>query len=168
MLSASDQPAPIPRKKGRPTKFTPEIVRKFLRNISRGMTNYAAALLAGTSQGKVHDWMAKGREATSGPFYEFWKAYNRAKARSQAKMVVAIQRAGRQDWRALAWLLERQFPQDFALKQVIQQTDAEGNTVQNATSFQIVFSLHEPRSQDAPIPTEAEQSATRQARFSNS
>lgn len=108
----------------RPTKLTPHIQAKVVLAIRGG--NYAeiAARLAGIDEATYYRWMARGKaeedrlaerssrkmRETERPFCEFRKAVMEADAAAEAQAAAAIMVAGKKDWKAHAWLLERRHP----------------------------------------------------------
>lgn len=102
---------------GRPSKL-PKCSARFLKHIETGHPIAAAAALSGLAQSTVFAWLAAGKKTKTGDFPEFLEAFTRARGKAQGKMVEQIRKAGREDWRAIGWLLERMFPEQFSLKQL--------------------------------------------------
>ena len=59
---------------GRKTKLTPERQEKILECVRLGMSNKAAAQVAGISEKTLYNWIECGEKDTSGPFFEFLKS----------------------------------------------------------------------------------------------
>lgn len=101
----------MPRKKkramGRPSKYSPVVVRKICRAIARGCNRHTAAGLAGVSGRALFEWLNK--------FSEFADAVERADSKFKAGRIRLICKAGKssRNWTANAWLLERKFPEEF-------------------------------------------------------
>ena len=51
------------------------------------------------------------------PFVDFFDAVTRARAQAEPEIVSRIKELGENDWRALAWLLERRFSGRWANRQ---------------------------------------------------
>jgi hypothetical protein len=108
--------------RGRPTKRTGETEKKILDSIARGVPLKTAAALAGVGETTLHEWRKLD------PAFD--KAVARAEAQPIAESVDTIRRAGKNDWRANTWWLERLHPKLFAPAQVqfSQQVHLENNT----------------------------------------
>ncbi len=65
----------------RPSKFTPDRVTAFIDAITKGHGVRSAAALAGVSDGVIFKWLRKGREASSGAFFQFVQQYEAAQAK---------------------------------------------------------------------------------------
>ena len=89
----------MPRKPGRPTKYTPERVERILEAIRKGNTRDTAAKLAGVSATQMYEWMNKHPE--------FAEAIEKADAEAEGFYVGIIERAAAKSWQAAAWWLER-------------------------------------------------------------
>lgn len=105
-----------PKKKrtaGRPSKKIPKYIDPLLANLREGMSLEAAASLAGLHRRTVEKWR-KDDEAFN---EEFQAAIDFA----EAVMIADIKRLGNEkaDWRAIAWILERRFPERWSLKKEI-------------------------------------------------
>ena len=129
---------------GRPTKFTPEIQQRLVQAIRAFATYKVAAEYAGISYRIFCYWMARGRAARSGPYFQFWQAIDTASAQAEvesigliyaasrpqviqrvtttrvdstgAEIVETTEKYNRGDWRARAWLLEFCHPERWSLK----------------------------------------------------
>jgi hypothetical protein len=98
----------------RPTEPTPEFQERFLAALRRTVYVETAAELAGVDAATLRRWLAHGRRQPNGPFGAFLLAVNKALADQEVEILEAVQSAGSEDWRALAWLLERRFPRRWA------------------------------------------------------
>jgi hypothetical protein len=94
----------------RPTKLTPETQARIIQALEAGNYFETACGYAGIHQATGYAWMAKGREATSGVYREFYEAVEKATANAEAGMVAIIKLASRDTWQAAAWWLERRAP----------------------------------------------------------
>lgn len=77
---------------------------------STSCTVEGAAAAVGIHVSTLHDWQARGLVEESGRFHEFSKALACARAKSEASLAAMVAQAGKTDWRAAAWILERRFP----------------------------------------------------------
>jgi hypothetical protein len=128
---AKKEPAKKPAKKtaGRPTALLEEVKEQTLLDYIRIGTPIRKAVTAsGIAEKTFYNWMARGmaeRErlslvpnAKENPteviFLQFLQRVEQARAEAITKKVAVIAKAGNDgDWRAAAWYLERQVPEDF-------------------------------------------------------
>lgn len=121
----------------------PRIAEAIVEAVEAGVPVGAAARAAGIPKQTVSAWLARGSREQRGPFRDFADSVARARARATARNLVELRRAARggqilqrltetiehengsvttktterwtaPDWRANAWWLERQFPEEFA------------------------------------------------------
>ena len=95
----------------KPTVKTPENQEIILEAIRRGASLTIAADCAGIDPSTLYVWK---RESP-----EFRASLSRARSVHAQKCLDRI--CGSEDWRAAAWYLERQYPEDFALVHRIEQ-----------------------------------------------
>lgn len=116
---------------GRPSKLTPELHAEIVNLIRLGNFREAAAAAAGIGTTTFHRWMAKGREARSGIYREFWAAVNTAEAQAEATAIGRIRQAAQdpKHWTAAAWYLERKFPERWGRKR-LEISGPEGGPVE--------------------------------------
>jgi hypothetical protein len=100
---------------GRPCKLK-DFSASFLKYIENGLPISSAAALSGLAPSTVMDWLAKGRAAKNKQFSDFLEQYTRARGIALGKVVARLTRASEEDWRALAWLAERMWPEELCLK----------------------------------------------------
>lgn len=91
----------------RPTKLTEETQTKIITAIKLGMRFEDAASVAGIALSTFYDWKARGEKAKSGKFKQFSEALKKAEAEGEQMLLARIQKAGREQWQANAWILER-------------------------------------------------------------
>lgn len=101
------QPKPKPEiKRGRPSKYTQELIDRICYSLSQGNTRTTAATCAGIS---METFAVYVRE-----FPEFSDAIKRAEEQAVEHYVNVIHAASGQTWQAAAWYLERRRPADFS------------------------------------------------------
>lgn len=128
---AKKEPAKKPAKKtaGRPTALLEEVKEQTLLDYIRIGTPIRKAVTAsGIAEKTFYNWMARGMaererlslvpDAKENPteviFLQFLQRVEQARAEAITKKVAVIAKAGNDgDWRAAAWYLERQVPEDF-------------------------------------------------------
>lgn len=87
---------------------------RLLAAIQKGMPLKHAAMLAGISYDTLNRWRVRGEEKGAPlRFRQFCKALRHSQAVAMLRLVSCVQEAGKQDWRAAAWMLERRHPEDF-------------------------------------------------------
>jgi hypothetical protein len=113
-----------PAEGGRPTKFTPQVLKRILRSARRGLPLSLIARAVGVSvQGLINFRKANER---------FEQSLQRSIARGADTRLKKIEEAANaKDWRAAAWLLEHCQPEHFA-KNRIEVTGADGGPLAGA------------------------------------
>ena len=114
--------------RGRPTKLnqkTQKIICDAVRNCLPYVT---AATLAGITHRTLDTWMARGRKEPDGIYHDFLLALKRAEAEAQQILAARIAEADAQKakgWQRWAWLLERRWPETWAMRQPEANADEE-------------------------------------------
>ena len=110
----------IKRGRGRPSKLTPETIKKLTDALVIGSTYEAASLYAGISYQTFNHWMGLGEVAQSGDYSDFYYAVKAAIAQGIVRNLKTIDDAANpvkgNDWRAAAWRLERTHSQSYGAK----------------------------------------------------
>jgi transposase len=119
---------------GRPTKLTPETVKKLTDAIQSGATYELACKYAGITYSLFASWRARGLAEvarrdnprvkdgtpewiTEQPFLDFFEAIQKAEGNAALGWLLKIEQAANQGhWQAAAWKLERRYPQDYGRK----------------------------------------------------
>lgn len=131
MATAVEKKKPAQPKKtaGRKTLLLDTVIEQTLLDYIRiGTPIRVAVASAGIAEKSFYSWMARGlaererlnlvKGAKENPteviFLQFLQQVERAKAEAIAKKVAVIAKSGNDgDWRAAAWWLERQLPEEF-------------------------------------------------------
>lgn len=95
---------------GRPTTLTPEVQAGFLAALRRCWYVETACHITGIPRSTVYGWLKRGRREQGGPYADFLGAIKKALAEKEADCLSMIEAHGKRHWQALAWLLERRFP----------------------------------------------------------
>ena len=98
----------------RPTKLTPEIQKKIGDGVSIGLTYALAASTAGVTYQSLNSWMKRGRDSTSGKYFEFYKHIEQRNAEGARKILQKLNdeaKAG--NCHVCMFILERRFSEDF-------------------------------------------------------
>lgn len=95
---------------GRPTKLTPELAKKAEQLLAAG--NYVTTVCdyLGIDRSTWYKWLEQGKNANRGLYFDFFNTVKKAEAESEVRAVTGILKAGGSQWQALAWFLERKFP----------------------------------------------------------
>lgn len=118
---------------GRRTKLTPELIENAAKLIAGG--NYASTVfqMLGIGESTWYEWLQRGREGKRKSIYtEFAEAIKKAEVAAELRAVSGIMAAGRRNWTAYAWYLERKFPDRWGQKTKVQQeiSGPEGKPIQ--------------------------------------
>jgi hypothetical protein len=96
----------------RPTKLTSETEARIVGGVRAGLTLTLACEVAGIAPRTLQRWMASPRPEHR----QLCQAVERARAGCEADLVARMTLAAhRGSWRASAWLLERLYPERWAL-----------------------------------------------------
>lgn len=133
-LKPSKKPAAKP---GRPCLLAKACEAKLLKYIEEGLPLKQAAALAGVSYDSVNRWRTKGESEYAPPeFRDFCKSLERAKAVAMKGFVLHIREAGKSDWRAAAWMLERRHKEEFSIAQRVEHSGPGGKPVETFTKIE--------------------------------
>lgn len=145
------------RRRGRPTKLTQELMAEMVAICQRGCYMETAAASLGISVETVRDWMKKGaKEADrltclldagddvekfmTEPdllLAEFSGSIKAALADAELDDLDGIGEAGRKQWQARAWRLERMHPSRYALRARLEHTGSEGGPIRHEMSLDL-------------------------------
>lgn len=108
---------------GRPSLLTPELQEAICKSIGAGLTFTDACRVNHIGVSTFMAWKEKGEAAPDGPYRELIDAVKEAEAVFKQTHLITITKASESSWQAAAWLLERKYPQEFALRQQIAVSD---------------------------------------------
>lgn len=117
-------PVKSPSNAGRKPKLNEETQEVVFKAIRSGLTRRDAAILIDVHEDTLTAWARKGASAKAGRYYSFYQGLTRARIEGKKELVDGIREAGKQDWRARAWLLERQHAAEYS-RQVMVQGDLQ-------------------------------------------
>ncbi|MEP6669410.1 MAG: hypothetical protein ABJF10_09675 [Chthoniobacter sp.] len=135
-------PAPVklplqtksPPKGGRPCLLTPNRQAVLLKAIQEGLPLKQAARLASISYDTLNRWRKKGEEEYAPlEFRKFCEALGHSEATAMHRLVSVVSDAGKSDWRASAWILERRFREEFGKPQHTENSGPGGNPFHSLT-----------------------------------
>lgn len=90
------------RKRGRPTKLTPELIERVASVVRVGNYLDTAARYCGIDKVTFYSWMKRGHAQKSGLFRDFLNALEEAQAAADVRDHAHIAQASKKDWRASA------------------------------------------------------------------
>lgn len=101
------------------SKLTEELCDKICKDIQQGGTLKYAAMHNGITEQTFYNWMKRGQESKTqtGKFFEFFESVKRAQEDGKTRLISKIEMHGERNWQALAWLLERMYPDEFGRTQ---------------------------------------------------
>lgn len=103
---------------GRPAKLDEDAIVKMEQILAAGGYVETAAAVAGVSKSTFFAWLERGdpegAKAENAPYRAFRARIERARAQGETRAVTLIATAASKDWKAAAWMLERQFPERWA------------------------------------------------------
>jgi hypothetical protein len=115
---------PKKRGPGRPSKLTTEITGRVLSAIRCGAPNKVACEAAGIAEETMYGWLRRADDEPGSEYSEFSEQLKRARQEGIAARLAIIQKASTRDWRAAAWLLERDLPDTYSMKFRIEHQEA--------------------------------------------
>lgn len=99
----------------RPTKLSKETSDKILASVRAGNFKETASVAAGIDPRTLRNWMYRGAKGEQ-PYADFLADLEEAEAKSEERDVLRIGLAGKDDWKALAWRLERKNPKKWGFR----------------------------------------------------
>lgn len=117
--------------RGRPTKYTPDRVKRILEAIKLGVAYIDAASYAGVGLATFNEWRDR--------YPEFAGAVEEAAGQAVVANMAKIQKAATEgSWQASAWILERRHPDRYGRTTRTELTGPDGGPVQTQASVVIV------------------------------
>jgi hypothetical protein len=132
-----------PRNGGRASLLTPEVQDRICDIMRRGNFIETAAASVGIHQSTLRRWLARGRremqrldlEPYSGPkeselpFLRFCEAVDMAEAEAEVAALDLLSAHSFEDWRSIAWRLERKSFNRWGRRQAIEHSGPDGGPV---------------------------------------
>ena len=106
-------------------KFSEEVCETIYKLVSKGFTYKDICAVCDISEQTFNNWINRGKKAKSGKYKEFYLTVEKCKAERKNNLKEELLDLGRSkdDWRAIAWMLERGYGDEFARPEVkIKQT----------------------------------------------
>jgi len=93
----------------------PKRIANLLRSIKNGLPYETACKISNIPPSAFYEWRQKGiaakQKGIENIYSKFVDKLEKAEAEAEARAIIQIQKAGVDKWQALAWFLERRFPQ---------------------------------------------------------
>lgn len=107
-------------KGGRKSKIDAELIEKASTLVRSGCFNDTVAHFLGISPRTLYNWMEWGREAQEkeewNEYRHFYERMRQAESHAEASCVMGIFKAGKRQWQAFAWYLERKYPDRWGFR----------------------------------------------------
>ena len=103
--------------RGRPSKLTPETEMRILSAVRCGASNVVACEAAGIAKSTLSSWLSQAKkEDAPEALTSFAEKLERARAEGVVARLAMIQKSAGVDWRAAAWMLERDDPNAYSMR----------------------------------------------------
>ena len=99
--------------RGRKTRLGRALTKRICGLLAKGSTIKSACILCNIGERTYFDWQKRGK-AGEQPYETFFFAVTRAREQHRATLIAIVLEAAHKDARHAEWLLERQFPHEFA------------------------------------------------------
>ncbi len=110
------------RRPGRPSKLTPQTMALILAAIKCGASNKIACAAADIRPETLCAWKRRAEERPDSEYAQFAQQLTRARDEGRVSRLAIIHKAAKMDWRAAAWLLERDMPDEFSMRYKIEHS----------------------------------------------
>lgn len=107
---------------GRKTKLNQKLINDAARLLKGGNYIDTVCEFLGIGTSTWFRWMREGEESKSGLKRQFWEAVKKAEAEAEIRLVTDLQKIASEDqkWQAIAWMLERKYPDKWGRKDRLQ------------------------------------------------
>jgi radical SAM superfamily enzyme YgiQ (UPF0313 family) len=106
----------------RPTSFTEDVAASIVASVRAGNFKETASVASGICPRTLRNWIRRGTDGEE-PFAEFVERMNEAEAQSEVDDIKVIVEAGKLDWKARAWRLERKAPKKWGFRVRVEVRD---------------------------------------------
>lgn len=114
-------------------KLNDKIIERAKELASNGNYDYVIAGAIGIGRRTFYAWLQKGEadyeKGVSSIFRQFYEAMEESRSIAETEAVKGILAAGQKQWQALAWFLERRYPERWALKKRGDDIDENDTTL---------------------------------------
>ncbi len=140
-------------KPGRPSKFNPELLDTICKGVRLGLSYERAAENAGVGRTILHRWMT-AEAAGDLRFRGVTDALAKARAEGETRLLARVIKAGEEDWRAAAWILERRHPEQYARMERREVSGPDGGPLRVEVSSWVDLVRQATQAEAIPAPTE--------------
>jgi hypothetical protein len=99
--------------RGRKTRLNRALTTRICALLAKGSSIKSACILCNVGERTYFDWQERGKTGEQ-PYETFFFAATRAREQHKARLIAVVMEAAHKDARHAEWLLERQFPREFA------------------------------------------------------
>jgi len=100
-------------KRGRKTILNAALTKRICALLAKGSSIKSGCILCGIGERTYFDWQERGK-AGEEPYATFFAAATRAREQHKQRLIEVVMKAVDRDAKHAEWLLERQFPREFA------------------------------------------------------
>ena len=128
------------------TKFTEDIRKTIYELTAKGYTYKDICAVCDIDESTFYKWIDRGRKAKSGSYKEFVVELDKAKAERKNNLVAELIEMGRSrdDWKSIAWILERGYGDEFARPEVKVKADV-GADIKSDVSVNLLDKVKKKR-----------------------
>ena len=128
------------------TKFTKDICETIYKLTAKGYTYRDICAVCEIDESTFYKWIDRGRKAKSGQYREFFVELEKAKAERKNNLVAELIEMGRSrdDWKSIAWILERGYGDEFARPEVKVKADV-GADIKSDVSVNLLDKVKKKR-----------------------
>ena len=101
------------RKRGRQTVLNASLTKRICALLAKGSSIKSACIVSGIGERTYFDWQERGKKGET-RYETFFFAATRAREKHKHRLIEVVMAAAHKDARHAEWLLERQFPNEFA------------------------------------------------------
>jgi hypothetical protein len=99
--------------RGRKTRLGRALTKRICALLAKGLSIKGACILCNIGERTYFDWQERGK-AGEQPYATFFAAATRAREQHKQRLIEVVIQAADRDAKHAEWLLERQFPREFA------------------------------------------------------
>ena len=124
---------------GRKSKLTPQLINDAVKLLKGGSYISTVCEFIGIDTSTWYRWMREGKKAKAGIKNHFYHAIKKAEAEAEIRMVTDIQKIANenQTWQALAWMLERKYPERWGRKDKISADVSHTGKVKESHEYNV-------------------------------
>jgi hypothetical protein len=112
--------------------------------LAKGNYLETACYLVGISKTQALLWIKRGKENKGGksnlPYIYFYNVVRRAMAYSEDHLVGLVNEAGKEDWKAAAWMLSKKNPEGFGKKREYSSASLYDDIVERQSGMKSKYS----------------------------